>query len=209
MTNNYDKIASQYDVLSRLVFWKSQVKAQVNQLSYIPENASLLIVGGGTGWILEEIAKVHPSGLSITYIEISEQMIKLSETRDIKNNQVKFIHSGIEDFKTNVQFDLVLTPFLFDNFPVEKASAIFKDLHHHLKINGLWLFVDFSVNSQNGKWWKFILLKAMYSFFKLIRIVEASHLIEMHPYFIKEKYKIRERRFYYGSFIMATVYQKS
>lgn len=208
MINNYDKIANQYDFLSRLVFFKSQVMAQVNQLHYVSEDASLLIVGGGTGWILEELAKVHSSGLSITYVEISAEMIRLSRLRNIKDNEVRFIHLSIEEFKTDQQFDLVLTPFLFDNFSVERAHGVFKKLHHHLKSKGLWLFVDFSVNAKNGKWWKFILLKAMYSFFKLIRIVEASHLTEMYPYFINENYKILEQRFYYGRFIAATVYQK-
>jgi hypothetical protein len=47
MLNNYDKIAGHYDTLSRLVFFKSQVNAQINQLRYIQENSHILIVGGG------------------------------------------------------------------------------------------------------------------------------------------------------------------
>ncbi|RZL54089.1 MAG: methyltransferase type 12, partial [Pedobacter sp.] len=75
MINNYDKIANQYDTLSRLVFFKSQVNAQINQLHNIPKDSSVLIVGGGTGWILEEIVKLHPSGIKIIYVEISAKML--------------------------------------------------------------------------------------------------------------------------------------
>ena len=121
MLNNYDKIANQYDFLSKVVFLKSQVQAQVNQLKYIPEKSSILIVGGGTGWILEELAKVHPSGLDIVYVEISQKMIALSKTRDVGNNNVEFVHLGIEDFKTDLLFDAILTPFLFDNFVKNRA----------------------------------------------------------------------------------------
>jgi len=184
------------------------VKAQINQLHSIPENSSLLIVGGGTGWILEEIAKVYSSGLNITYVEISEKMIKLSKARDFKNNKVDFIPLGIEDFKTEQIFDVILTPFLFDNFSRHRAEAVFNGLHQHLKVNGLWLFVDFSISANKGKWWKVIILKSMYLFFKVMGIVEANQLIDMQSYFIQEKYKTMEQRLYYKGFISATVYQK-
>lgn len=208
MINNYDKIARHYDFLSRLVFFKSQVNAQINQLHSIPENSSLLIVGGGTGWILEEIAKVYSAGLNITYVEISEKMIKLSKARDFKNNEVDFILLGVEDFKTEHIFDVILTPFLFDNFAKPRAEAIFKDLHQHLKISGFWFFVDFSLSARNGKWWKAIILKSMYLFFKIMGIVEANQLIDMQPYFTQEKYKTLEKRLYYSGFISAIIYQK-
>ena len=99
MRNNYDNIASSYDLLSRLVFFRSQVKAQIEQLKYIPEGSNVLIAGGGTGWILEEIAKIHPSGLSITYVEISAKMLEISQKRNTKANTITYIRSSIEDFK--------------------------------------------------------------------------------------------------------------
>lgn len=208
MNNNYDKIANHYDTLSRLVFFKSQVNAQVNQLQYIPKNSSILIVGGGTGWILEEIAKIYPSGLKLVYVEISGKMLALSQKRDCKNNQVEFVNIGIEDFKTDVLFDVILTPFLFDNFAEERAAKVFWQLNSYLKGGGQWFLVDFSLNQNNGKWWKWLLLKSMYSFFKLLGIVEANQLINMHRYFLNMGYQIVEQRFYYRGFIKAMIYKK-
>ncbi|RZL39782.1 MAG: methyltransferase domain-containing protein [Pedobacter sp.] len=112
LINNYDKIANYYDSLSRLVFGKSQLNAQINQLKNIKKNSSILIVGGGTGWILEEIGKRHPSGLKITYVEISAKMLALSKDRDYGANSVLFIHSSIEDFNLGDHFNIILTPFL-------------------------------------------------------------------------------------------------
>jgi ubiquinone/menaquinone biosynthesis C-methylase UbiE len=57
MLNNYDRIARIYDKLSRMVFGKSIVRAQQSILPFITTPARMLIVGGGTGWILEEIAR--------------------------------------------------------------------------------------------------------------------------------------------------------
>ncbi|WP_293306116.1 class I SAM-dependent methyltransferase [Pedobacter sp. UBA5917] len=208
MNNNYDKIANHYDTLSRLVFFRSQVNAQINQLQYIPKNSSVLIVGGGTGWILEELAKVHVSGLKIVYVEISAKMIALSQKRNYKGNHVDFINLGIEDFSTDKNFDIILTPFLFDNFVEERAAKVFVQLDGYLKKDGLWFLVDFSLNKKNGKWWKWALLKSMYSFFKLLDIVEANHLIDMVPYFLKSNYRIIEARSYYSSFIKAFILKK-
>ena len=98
MKNNYDRIARYYDTLSRLVFFRSQIKAQTDQLQVIPPGSRILIVGGGTGWILEEIAKVQASGLSITYVEISEEMLRLSKERGVKDIEVIFIHASAEGF---------------------------------------------------------------------------------------------------------------
>jgi len=207
MDNNYDKIADHYDTLSRLVFSKSQVNAQINQLQYIPENSSVLIVGGGTGWILEELARVHPRGLHIVYVEISGKMIALSQKRSFKDNQVEFINLAIEDFKTDLTFDVILTPFLFDNFAIKSAVTVFEQLNAYLKEDGLWFLVDFSLNKTNGNWWKWLLLKSMYSLFKLLGIVEANKLINMDPYFLKAHYQIVEERFYYGGFIKATIFK--
>lgn len=208
MFNNYDKIANHYDVLSRLVFGKSQVNAQINQLKYIPENSSILIVGGGTGWILEYISKIFPMGLKITYVELSSRMISLSKARNHQNNSINFVNTGVEDFSTNDSFDVILTPFLFDNFSKPKAESVFKKLDKLLNTHGLWFMVDFSLNVKNGKWWKWIMLKSMYLFFKLIRIVEASKLIDMSPYFLKDNYGVLKEKFYYGSFIKASIFKK-
>lgn len=91
MNNNYDKLANHYDTLSRLVFFKSQVNSQINQLQYIQENSHVLIVGGGTGWILEELAKVYTNGLKIVYVEISAKMIALSQKRNYKDKDRKSV----------------------------------------------------------------------------------------------------------------------
>lgn len=208
MINNYDKIANYYDSLSRLVFGKSQVDAQINQLKNITKNSSILIVGGGTGWILEEIAKVHSTGLMITYVEISSKMTALSKARNYGDNELVFINLGIEEFNDGKNFDIILTPFLFDNFSEERCDVVFQKLNHMLNKGGLWFLVDFTVHSKIGNWWKRFFLKVMYKFFSIISHVETEILVDMAPHFEKADYKIIEERFYYGKFIKAAIYQK-
>ncbi|MEO8254466.1 MAG: methyltransferase domain-containing protein [Flavobacterium sp.] len=207
MVNNYDKIAKHYDFLSRLVFFKSQVYAQINQLKHIPKNSSILIVGGGTGWILEEITKIHSSGLEIVYVEVSAKMITLSKQKNSGNNTVEFFSKGIENFATQNTFDIILTPFLFDNFSVDDANSAFKKLDKVLKNNGLWFFTDFNVQGKSA-WWKLLFIQFMYQFFTIFKIIDTKKLINMSPYFEKYHYAIVEKKLYYGTFIEAIVYRK-
>lgn len=206
--NNYDKIAKYYDFLSRMVFFKAQVNAQVCQLKYIAAQSQILIVGGGTGWVLEEISKVHAEGLRIVYLEISTKMIELSRLRDYGLNQVEFVNQGIEEFKTSTQFDLVCTPFLFDNFSQQRTDFVLEKLDSILKVSGLWLLADFNLEDRNGKWWKHFLLKSMYAFFSLLKIVEARRLPDTKSYFDGADYVKLDECSFYGGFIQSVVYKK-
>ena len=206
--NNYDKIARQYDWLSKVVFYRSLEHAQVSLLKYIPAGSSILIVGGGTGWILERLSHLHQKGLSITYVELSGNMIHLSQKRDIKENTVQFVHLPIEDFTPDRDFDVLITPFLFDNFVPERAQPIFWQLHYMLKKGGLWLFADFFYDKAKSRWWQKLLLKIMYSFFRLFCNVEAKSLFNMSICFGQGKYEVLHQRFFYFGFIQSIAYRK-
>ncbi|HEV7379176.1 MAG TPA: class I SAM-dependent methyltransferase, partial [Dyadobacter sp.] len=121
MKNNYDPIATRYDWLSRIVFRQNLVLSQTCLLQHIPPQSSILIVGGGTGWILSELTKTQATGLEITYIEISEKMINLAKKHNTGKNEVEFVHTAIENYTSNKTFDIILTAFLFDNFREEKV----------------------------------------------------------------------------------------
>ena len=204
MKGNYDNSAYFYDRLSRLVFGRSLIKAQVYLLPHIPANSSVLIIGGGTGWILEEITKRHPSGLNITYVEVSAKMTALSRKRNTGGNDVKFINKGIEEVDTGQQ-DVIITPFLFDNFTGKQLAGIFDHIHHLLKPGGLWLNTDFQLT---GKWWHYILLKSMLLFFKVLCGVESWRLPDVTGTFYKYGYQLHEAKTFYSDFIITSMYRK-
>lgn len=206
-TNNYDFIAPWYDRLSRMVFFKAQVNAQKEQLSFIENGQRILIVGGGTGWILEEIAAIKQN-LEITYVEISANMLELARERKCGKNSVVFVNQAIEYFVDHEPYDVIVTAFLFDNFGKERAELVFTDLDQKLKNNGLWLFSDFSEHDKENHWQNF-LLKLMYFFFENIASIEAKNLINMDSYFKEKEYKVLQKKEYYKSFIKAIVYKKN
>jgi ubiquinone/menaquinone biosynthesis C-methylase UbiE len=207
--NNYDKSASFYDFLSRLVFFKAQVHAQLEQLSFIPPSSKVLIVGGGTGWILEELSNIHQHGLTITYVEISSKMMDKARRRNLGQNQVSFIQASIESYEAAEPHDVVHTAFLFDNFSVPRIKQIYAKLDRLLKPGGLWLFADFHYESGNSPFWQGILLRTMYLFFGAIANVEAKNLTPMRPYFDSAGYEMKAQKGYYHNFIQAIVFLKA
>ncbi|AMR30242.1 hypothetical protein A0256_01805 [Mucilaginibacter sp. PAMC 26640] len=205
MASNYDNSAFFYDELSRLVFGEALVKAQTYFLPHIPPNCSLLVIGGGTGWILEEIAKVHSSGLKISYVEISSKMMALSRRRNAGGNKISFINQAVEDVKFDTQFDVVITPFLFDNYPDDKLEGLILHIHRMLKPEGIWLNTDFQLT---GKWWQFALMKTMVLFFKILCGVESWRLPNVDTHFQKLGYQPTSNKSFFYDFIVTRVYRK-
>ncbi len=205
MAASFKNSAWFYDPLSRLVYGKAILNAQLYLISFIKPGSKILIVGGGTGWVLEELAKLHPTGLSITYIEVAADMMALSKKSDTGHNEVVFIQDAIENTFLPADFDAVLTPFLFDNFTEETLKKVFDHIVVLIKPGGLWLNCDFQLT---GKWWQVVLLKSMFIFFRLICGIEASKLPQIEARFIwNDCSKINEQTFF-GDFIVAQVYRQ-
>lgn len=205
--NNYDRIAWGYDFLSKRIFGNAIVDSQKCLLKYISPNSSILIVGGGTGKILEDISEIYSSGIAISYVEISKNMLEVSQKRNWKNNHVHFIHLPIENYTTDKKFDIIITPFLFDNFSKEKIESVIEQLDAYLKQGGHWLIADFRSDRKMEKYWQKILLKSMYIFFRFVSKIEAKSLVNMHAIFPSNYRRVFEKTFYRG-FIQSVVYVK-
>jgi ubiquinone/menaquinone biosynthesis C-methylase UbiE len=206
MPANFNNSAWFYDRLSRLIYGKALIRAQVCLVKYIQTDSKILIVGGGTGWILEEITKIHPSGLTITYVEVAPKMIDLSRKRNISNNKIVFINNAIENVALPPDFDIVITPFLFDNFTEQTTRKVFSHIHTLIKPGALWLNCDFHFT---GKWWQNILLKSMFLFFRIVCHIEALHLPDIEKHFEAHNYKCVVQQSFFGDFIISKVFTKA
>lgn len=209
MKNNYNHIAPVYDSLSRLVFGRAQVNVQRDLLASVVASSRILIVGGGTGWILEELAALCPAGLAITYVEISSEMLRIAKRRPIGSNLVEFLAEDIQDYSAaKCSYDVIITPFLFDNFLNSTAKKVFFQLDALLSAKGIWLYADFYLDPRKESSWKKGLLFLMYKFFGCVCRIEAQTLVDMAPYFQGAGYRELFCSFRYAGFIKGIVYQK-
>jgi len=206
--NNYDPIARYYDFLSRLFFGRSELLAQVELLGYVRAGSRMLIVGGGTGWILEEIAVRYPAGLRITYVESSGAMMRLARKRAVGASVVSFVELPVEEFVAEERYDCILTGFLFDNFSAELARRVVGLLSPMLEARGCWLFADFYYRRRESRFWQGLMLRVMYFSARLICRVDARELPDMDALFAQAGFAPDRISWYYKGFIKAVAYRR-
>lgn len=206
--NNYDPIARYYDLLSRMFFGRSEILAQVGLLGYVRAGSRMLIVGGGTGWILEEIAVRYPAGLRITYVESSGEMMRRAKRRRVGASVVSFVKLPVEEFVTDEGFDCILTGFVFDNFSDQLADRVMRRLCPMLASDGCWLFADFYYRRGEGRFWQGLMLGTMYFSARLICRVDARELPDMDGLFARSGLEPVHVSWYYKGFIKAVAYRR-
>jgi ubiquinone/menaquinone biosynthesis C-methylase UbiE len=208
MSANYDPVASFYDLANRLIFGRAPMRAQSWLVSFVPARSSILIAGGGTGWILELLGMHQREGLKIDYVESSGKMLHRAIQRNGYENQINYIYQPIERFSKEKKYDVIITPFLLDNFSDEELSGMFVHLQDLLKPEGYWLFADFH-KSQSSPWWQKSLLRVMYIFFRSFCRISASALPDFKKYFLQHQFKLCASKFLYSNFILAAVYSRN
>ena len=195
--------------MSRLFFGRTEIDAQVDLLRYMRPGSRMLIVGGGTGWILEEIAARYPAGLKITYVESSGEMMRLARRRPVGACAVEFVQVPVEEFVTEGRFDCILTGFLFDNFSEDLSCRVIRRLCPMLERDGCWLFADFYYRRSGGPFWQGLMLRTMYLSARLICKVDARELPDMAVLFAAAGFRPLHISWYYRGFIKAVAYRRA
>ncbi len=198
----FDKIASVYDGLAQLVFGNSIKQAQLYFLNEIAPQSNVLILGGGTGWLLAELLKLNPT-CEVWYIEASEKMLKLSKLKTNHSSRVHFIHGTEDSIPNETKFDVVITNFYLDLFTNTALDSVLAKIQEAGKPGTLFLATDFI---DRKKWWQSILLKTMYIFFHNTCKVEASRLPDWHQQLTKRNLVQKKSKLFFGEFIETTVY---
>lgn len=186
MKNNFDSVSFMYDCLAKCIFKERKLKeVQTAFLDCIHLSANVLIVGGGTGEILEWLPK--GKHLSVDYVELSARMLERAKLRNAQVTETHFIqshaleHSGLYDF--------IIAHFFLDCFNEDELPKMLKHLSNQLKVGGKLLVSDFC---HNGKRKDEFLNKLMHLFFRLFAnlsskklqniraVIRASGLVETH-----------------------------
>lgn len=178
LSANFNGIAPFYDMLARMVFGKSIKKSQLAYLNHVPTQANVLIIGGGTGWIVNELLLRAKPG-KIDYVEQSKKMLNSAKQRLTKREyttQINFIHGNESAIPENEQYDVIITNFFLDIFTYAHLKIIVDTLYQHLKPGGGWIVTDFDDQQCKQSWWKQTLIKFMYFFFRMTTGLEGNKL---------------------------------
>ena len=184
MKNNFDKVFCIYDYLAKWIIKERKLKeVQTAFLGCMHLRARVLIVGGGTGEILEWLPK--GKCLFVDYVELSARMLERAKLRNAQETHFiqgdALAHSGLYDF--------IIAHFFLDCFNEAELPKMLKHLSNQLKVGGKLLVSDFC---HNGKRKDEFLNKLMHLFFRLFAnlsskklqnirtVIRASGLVETH-----------------------------
>ncbi|RSK48243.1 class I SAM-dependent methyltransferase [Hymenobacter rigui] len=174
--SGFDSVAAFYDALARLVYGPALRRAQQAALDAgLPTGSvQILIIGGGTGWVLGEVLRRSPTA-RIVYLEASPRMLALSQAwlhQHLPQHlaQVEFRLGTEATLLPHERFKVVLTFFFLDLFEPVRLRAIVKHLRMALVPGGVWLLADFA---EPRRWWHRALLWLMYRFFGLSTGISA------------------------------------
>lgn len=207
MKRGYDLFVPFYDKLVKLIYGNNLRNAQTFYLPLIPAASTILIAGGGTGWILEEITKIHSQGLRIDYLDISPKMIAAARKKFRGSNEVNFINQSVLTWQPDKAYNVIITPFFFDNFSQHNTQTIFSSLHARMHPNGIWLHTDFQISHPKASWQK-ALLFIMYTFFRALAQIEAKQLPDVNSLFQSNQYDLLSTNTFFHHFIITSAYQK-
>lgn len=199
--SGFDALAPVYDRLARIVFGNSIVVAQTCNLSSIPKtHGNVLIIGGGTGWLLKDLYFENPS-TAIWYYDTSKRMIE-SAKRNSRFSEIHFVQDHSLPMP-GVRFDAIITNFFFDMFGTDSIKDIIRRIRPHMKDSCVWLVAEFR---NTHRLHQRLLLAVMYLCFRLLCRIEGSKLPAWEDAMKGLGLKRIRQNLFYGGMIQSDVY---
>lgn len=194
--NQFDRIVFLYDGLARLVFGNQIHKSQIHFLDTIEKQDQVLVIGGGTGKLLESI----PECRKVVFVEKSSKMMDQAKKRRSVNS-VDFIHSDFFEFDSSDMFDVIICPFFLDCFNDSNLELVIKRIKSLLNDDGSLLIADFTTKIS------FLLSLTMHFFFRLIANLEARKLLDIHSFILNNRFFVVSEGFFYRKGIFSRHYR--
>lgn len=147
------EIGSKYN---RLASWWNErhfnseygVKQVENALAFVTGGGTALDVGCGSGGRL--IRLMQNKGLSVTGLDVSEEMVRLAS---INHPQETFLHQDIVSFTTEAKFNFIIAWDSLFHLPIEQHSPVLTKLCDLLAQGGviIYTFGD-AIGSSEDAW---------------------------------------------------------
>ncbi|MBN8821552.1 MULTISPECIES: class I SAM-dependent methyltransferase [unclassified Spirosoma] len=203
---NFNAVAPIYDLLAFLVFGRKLQQAQLTWLNRIPTGATVLLVGGGTGWLLQQVlTRCKPK--RVVYLEASAQMLARASRRMVRLSVMGSVEFRLGDetsLTDEERFDVILTPFVLDLFSESFLQDSFVPrLYSVLKPGGLWLVTDF-VPTTVG--WQRALLWIMIRFFRLTAGIQTRQLANWQRVLAVANLSAREQGYHLKGMVATDVW---
>ncbi len=194
--NNFDFVAPFYDQFVRLIFG-SEIRCATNHfLDTVNSTDSVLILGGGTGELLEAMPRCR----EIVFLDKSSAMIQKAEGRNCQS-PVEFIRSDFIGYMFQKQFEVVICPFFLDCFTTQNLTLILSEIQQLSSTNSKLMITDFQRKESSVLvWW-------MHLFFSVFACLESKKLKDIHFFIEKSGFINEKSAFFHQKNIFSRLYR--
>ena len=195
--NNFNLIAPFYDLLSRLIFKDNLLKAQLTFLDRLEPADKVLILGGGTGELLEFLPKCQ----KVVYLEKSKKMLIRARKRSATNS-TSFVQMDFLKGSLNESYDVIICPFFLDCFNEGNLHSVIFKCRQLLKKDGCLIVSDFQKTNSNKP-----LLVVMHLFFRIFTAIDSSQLKEIDKEVLLGGFQKEEEKFFHRNQVFSRLYR--
>lgn len=195
--NDYNRIAPFYDTLADFVIGKQLLESQAAFLDRIKTHSKVLIIGGGTGRILELLDALDVP-MHVHFLDASEKMIGIAKSKPLTNISPEFHCGRLDQLETGYKFDVVITNYFLDMFEEPELSKLVRTIRSSISVDGRWICTDFQ---RDGNLFQRALVAMMYSFFSVATNITSKRLPDFQTLFEHNDLDMLESRSYKLGFI--------
>ena len=208
MKCGFDRLAAIYDGLELIAFGGALRRSQARLLNELPPVSRALVVGGGTGLFLEQLAK--RDDVEIVCIDISQAMLDRSKaliSRRLPDAlpRIRFLQADVAEFASETPFDLICTMCVLDCFDDAELAKAMDALSAQLAPNGTWLFHDFEPQGPFGR----AIVWMLYRFFRHTVAISANRLPDLPAAFVRCGFAEFASRRDISGLVVSRLYRKS
>lgn len=207
----FDQVAWFYDALAALVFGAALRAAQRAALRGLPAGAPhVLILGGGTGWVLVEVLRRVPAA-TVLYLEASPKMLARARARLLwelpqATGRVEFRHGTQTALQPTERFGTIVTFFVLDCIPLADLGTALVQLRAAQCPGTPWLVADFRP-ARHG--WRHWLLRSMYTFFHLTTGLHAQEMPDLRTALGRVGLTAGQPQLFFGGAIEALIFTET
>lgn len=206
------RVAPYYDWAARICSFDQIFRSQSLALSWIDRSKlSILVVGGGTGRLLEEILDWFDRAY-VEYIDSSPEMIAqttLTLSRRSRRDQERVVLRcvDIQVCSFSRTFDLCITPYVLDVFLQPEAISVIRRIDSVLENSGHLLYSDFA-HPRKINILRRLVISGLYKAFRYICGLQARELPILEPTWRTLNYRLIQSQTFAGGFLLSQLWER-
>lgn len=186
------------------MFGKQLDLASSFQLAEITKPARILVVGGGSGTILQHFTPEH----IVDYVEPSSNMVAYAKSQPF-DCTINFHQRTFQEFETNHKYDVFVFPFFLDMFNADDLEIIFRKVKNLINAEGQIIISDFTSEYSRLSVFQKLLLKSIFVFFRITSNHRLFEIINIQPLLYKIDFQLVKEKTFVSGMVVASVWKSS